>query len=159
MLRVKCTNCDKTFKCPPEHAGERVTCPNCNAHFMVPFDSPDVDAIRERAEETRRAAEPPVFAEMVPAKLDDLIDLHRQQHAELCERLDLAQHDLQSSIAQVERACRGIRSNTTIIGILFLLIVLPAILIGGCGVLAAVDAARSNPFQDLQIDQGTGEFP
>ncbi len=165
MLRVRCPNCDKTITCDQEFAGERISCPNCNAHVVVPFDTPDHDAIRERAEETKRAAEPketrrvaapPAVAEKPPAKIEDLLDLQRQQHAELCRELAEVREQMRTSSKETLRVAKMIRSNTTVIGVLFVFIAIPMILIGGCTIIGAGSAIKEAASSQQDAMQSLG---
>ncbi len=79
MLRIKCGNCDATIKVPQSKAGSKIACPKCDANMIVPFDTPNIDAIKQQAKERTNANEPAVKTDVLPAKIDE-------QHAELCQR-------------------------------------------------------------------------
>ena len=140
MLRVSCTNCDKTIKCPPERAGDDVVCPHCRVHFVVPMDSPDVDAVADQTAKpptTGRPPKPPAPPEPSPTSLDDLVNLQIKHHAEICEGLDKSHADMHGMLQHIASNARGTRVNTTIIGILFVLLALPILDISACGMVTA----------------------
>jgi hypothetical protein len=156
MLRVKCTNCDKTIKCPPERAGDDVVCPHCRVHFVVPMDSPDVDAVADPTSKpptTARPPKPPAPAEPSPASLDDLVKLQIQHHAEICERLDKSRADMQEMLQNIAGNARGTRVNTMIIGILFLLLALPILAISACGMYAAATSPSPQELLQQQLQE------
>jgi len=50
MIRFRCTLCDKTLKVPENLAGQRVTCPHCQAQSEAPTTSPPEPRVESLAE-------------------------------------------------------------------------------------------------------------
>jgi len=103
---------------------------------MVPFDAPDIDAIRANAEAHKEAEQQPVLAEAIPSKLDNLMDLHRSQHADTLARFDALEEHLQ----ELRGNASGLHTNSTIIAILFLILMIPVLLMG-CGALLTIGSS------------------
>ena len=90
MLTIKCNNCDAQFQCDRQSAGEQLKCPQCGAHLRVPFDAPDLDAIKKRAAPTSESAPPAIL----PPENDDLNERHTP--LETKDVIQATVHDLYS---------------------------------------------------------------
>jgi len=133
MLRVKCPDCETTIKCDQRHAGEQIKCPSCEHRFVVPFDTPDLEALQQEAEDRRQLEaalrdETPGMADLLPGKLDDLIELQQTMQAQQTEALEA----LCKTADEIQKTTRAARSDIRVIGLLLFIVAL----IGGCGILS-----------------------
>lgn len=120
MLVVRCNNCDSQLHYRAELAGEQVECLHCGAHLRVPFDTPDLEAIKQRsqtkvapkdglapAEEPKRAEETQSTVHpVIQASTHDLYIQRQQQHLEIVSVLDKLRADLEPLSRQVRNISR-----------------------------------------------------
>jgi hypothetical protein len=69
---------------------------------------------------------------------------------EICKKLDLVHENLQDLLTDISKTNRVIRTNTVITNVLLLLLAIPLLVMGGCGVLAAASATKAQNALQVQ---------